>query len=325
MSADRSTKVDLDLLADYVGGALDGTAQEAAVARLVAEDPEWAREHERMARATRDVRRALSEWGAAPAPMPPDVVERMSAAITAAGTHSGVRKSGRDDHGTTGAQGIEPRRRAGRPVRGPEGRPGGRPEGGPARPGRRTSRRMPRWATPLAVAAALAAVAGLGISQFVSDHRGTENIATQAEDSGGSAAQPAPQAEPTADRLLATGTGYTRARLVDQVRALGARAASGKAPSDTSAVPLGSGEVPRPASGAATEPATLAACLTAIAAEHGRGPVRTELVDYATFEGQPALVVVFTDRDGQRWAWAVSRACGQPQSGAAARYTARVG
>ena len=33
--------VDIDLLADYIGGALAGTPDESAVAALVADDPAW--------------------------------------------------------------------------------------------------------------------------------------------------------------------------------------------------------------------------------------------------------------------------------------------
>ena len=50
--------------------------------------------------------------------------------------------------------------------------------------------------------------------------------------------------------------------------------------------------------------AALDACLADIAAEHNRGPVAVEVVDYATFNGLPAVVVRFTDPRGGRWAWA---------------------
>jgi hypothetical protein len=49
-----------------------------------------------------------------------------------------------------------------------------------------------------------------------------------------------------------------------------------------------------------------------------------DLVDYASFEGSPALVVSFVDQAGERWAWVAGPECGQPQSGADTRYSTRV-
>ena len=41
-----------------------------------------------------------------------------------------------------------------------------------------------------------------------------------------------------------------------------------------------------------------------------------ESVDYARFDGAPALIVRFTAANG-RWAWASGPACGTPAAGAA--------
>ncbi|WP_373688915.1 hypothetical protein [Verrucosispora sioxanthis] len=41
MSAGEFSEVDHDLLADYLGGALDGTPEHAEIARRVAQDPAW--------------------------------------------------------------------------------------------------------------------------------------------------------------------------------------------------------------------------------------------------------------------------------------------
>ncbi|MBM0257030.1 hypothetical protein JNW89_09185, partial [Micromonospora sp. 4G55] len=69
----------------------------------------------------------------------------------------------------------------------------------------------------------------------------------------------------------------------------------------------------------------LDACLTDVAAEHGRGAITIELLDYARFQGEPALVLRFADPSGERWAWASGAECGVPGSGADTRYRARVG
>ncbi|MFD0818409.1 hypothetical protein ACFQ0D_08790, partial [Micromonospora zhanjiangensis] len=63
----------------------------------------------------------------------------------------------------------------------------------------------------------------------------------------------------------------------------------------------------------------------AVAAEHGAGTVTVQLVDYATFNGTPALVVLFTDQGPDRWAWVSGPECGVPGSGADTRYQTRVG
>ena len=71
------------------------------------------------------------------------------------------------------------------------------------------------------------------------------------------------------------------------------------------------------------DPAALQVCLDAIGLAHGSAPVTVTGVDYARFEGRPALVVVFTDRTGGRWAWASGPDCGV--AGTDELYSARVG
>jgi hypothetical protein len=318
VSAGQFGEVDLDLLADYVGGALDGTAEEEAVARRIAEDPRWAQAYARLAQDSADVRLALASWRAEPVPMPPDVVERLSAGLAAA-AKGGDRTAAPHVDGAADARGPSATR------------PPGRLAAGAARPaGRGARRRLPRWAAPVVVAAAVAAVAGLG-SQLVGDIRGADDSTTFSRDAaqsegaaGGPAMQPAPLAAPSPDQVFTTGTDYTRGSLVNQVIQLGSRAAaltrSGEAPP----------AVPDSAFGNATPDdsarrTAMTACLQAIADEHGRGMPRFDVVDYARFEGRPALIVAFTDSDGPRWVWAVAPECGQHQAGAAARYTARVG
>lgn len=319
MSAGQSDRVDLDLLADYVGGALDGAAEERAVARLIAEDAQWAQAYARLARDSADVRRTLAEWGAVPAPMPPDVVERLSAGLAGAADDRD-RPAARRDHPTPSASRSGPTR------------PPGRLDADSARPaGRRARRRLPRWATTVAVVAALAAVAGLGVTQLAGDVGKTDNSTAFSQDAaqpagaeGGAAAQPQPAAEPSPGQVLASGTDYTPESL--RVVALAAlAAATGRAgPSPAAGLQAEAGDRSA-ADDRAARRSTLTACLRAIADEHGRGTPRFEVVDYARFEGKPALVVVFADPEGQRWAWVVAPECGQPQAGAATRYTARVG
>jgi hypothetical protein len=370
LSAGHSSEVDLDLLADYVGGALDGTGQEAAVARLIAGDPAWARAHAWLTRTGGDLRDVLAEWGRAPEPMPADVVERLTAALATAAPSDAtaapsdataapsdataapsdataasleVGAASLDVAAGPSSVSAEPRRTdavvggfrgAERPERG--ARPPSRPDGSAARPPGRTTgltarRRMPRWATPVAVVAALVALAGLGVTYLAGDDRAVVS-GTAGDSAEGGAGAPASGTAPSQPfaasppvRLMATGTDYTRTSLADQVnrlrRAEEDMTAKGSGPS----APERAGNAPAPTSGAAGDQRGISACVAAIAAEHGRGALRVEWMDSASFEGTPALVVVFADATGERWAWVVSPNCGLPQVGAATRYSARVG
>ncbi|GAB3949827.1 hypothetical protein GCM10027614_49230 [Micromonospora vulcania] len=62
-----------------------------------------------------------------------------------------------------------------------------------------------------------------------------------------------------------------------------------------------------------------------MAAEHKSAPLVVEVIDYAAFQGEPALVIRFTDSAGARWVWVSGPECGVPGSGSDNRYSARVG
>jgi hypothetical protein len=62
-------------------------------------------------------------------------------------------------------------------------------------------------------------------------------------------------------------------------------------------------------------PHALLTCLDAIARQNGGTPINVESVDYARYQGAPALIVRF-DADGTRWAWATGPDCGAPGRGA---------
>ncbi|MCM0676339.1 hypothetical protein NCC78_16835, partial [Micromonospora phytophila] len=81
MSAGRFREVDHDLLADYLGGALDGTPQERVVARLVNEEPAWVEAYTLLAPAVAGVRADLAAWGEPGPEMPAAVTDRIVAAL----------------------------------------------------------------------------------------------------------------------------------------------------------------------------------------------------------------------------------------------------
>jgi hypothetical protein len=194
----------------------------------------------------------------------------------------------------------------------------------------------------VAVAAAVVAFAGFGVSRLADHERPKDSATTAAGGSAPEAAGPelAPAAPGAPRALLApagagtvtSGTNYAPGTLSDRAGDAAATR-NGKAASATA----------QPGSGAATpgpeqdrtmantglrrlvDRTALGTCLNAIAAEHGRGSLAVDLVDYASFEGAPALVITFADQPGDRWAWVVGPECGVPGSGADTRYQARVG
>ncbi|WP_431946781.1 hypothetical protein [Micromonospora marina] len=314
MTSREFSKVDHDLLADYLGGALDGTPEQATVARLVEQDPAWRAAYENLADAVDLVGADLAGWAAAPAPeMPQAVADRITAALAGAG----------------------PALRDGTPVVPAQSGGASRPPGTAPRldrhsgPGRRP-RRWARIAGPVALAAASVAAVGLGVGRMADLGDGSVGTADRA---GGEAAPMAAAPYRTTGPAVRSGTDWTPERL-----------AADRVPAGAKSIP---GDMAGP-SGAAKDgpetrlykserlgdlsnldrlnrPETLAACLTAIGAEHGAGPLTVTMVDYARFQGAPALVVTFADAGGARWGWVSGPECGVPGSGADTRFRTRVG
>ncbi|MFE9956330.1 hypothetical protein [Micromonospora sp. NPDC005299] len=320
MTSREFSEVDHDLLADYLGGALDGTPEQVAVARLVEQDPAWGEAHAALARAVELVHADLAGWAAEPVPeLPPSVADRISAALAGAGpAPTGDLASDLPEPGSTPtAVPAQPGRSTG-------------PTGGTGRPGRNTgpgrrSRRWTRLAGPVALAAASVTAVGFGVSHLVDTGAGR---ITGAADSAGSRAngEAAPLAAApyrTTGPALHSGTDYTpdalsrmRTGVVGPLQSDKANPAGGQDEHRLSEA-TGLDRLARPEA--------LASCLSEIGAEHRAGPLAVDLVDYARFQGRPALVVTFTDAGGARWAWVSGPECGVPGSSADTRFTTRVG
>lgn len=335
MTAGDFSEVDLDLLADYVGGVLDGTPEQARVARLVAEDPDWALMHAALTPAVDGVRGDLADWGAEPLPMPEDVTARLTAALATAPPVGAGPSPPRVVPGQSrGGSSVVPG--DGRPASvgpvpgtGPDRR-GGR-DRGPARG--RARRRWSRLAAPLAVAAAVVAFAGFGAGRLVgpsdSPPGANENATV------GAAGAPAPQVSgaPAPGRLLRSGTDYSPQTVAEVAagRVAGPQSSPGIAPGKTDTrsqqVPPPNVDRVPPGTGLTRldDQTALATCLNAVGVEHGTALASVNVVDYASFAGRPALVVAFTDAAGQQWVWVSGPECGVPGSGADTRYRSRVG
>jgi hypothetical protein len=72
--------VDIDLLADYIGGVLTGTPEESAVAARIADDPAWQSAFASLTDGMAFVSAELGRFD--PEPMPADVAARLDAALT---------------------------------------------------------------------------------------------------------------------------------------------------------------------------------------------------------------------------------------------------
>ncbi|WCN81522.1 hypothetical protein [Micromonospora sp. LH3U1] len=331
MTTEGFREVDDDLLADYLGGALDGTPQQDEVAQLVSADPAWAEAYTLLASALTQVNNDLARWAEPPPEMPPEIADRLSAALAAA---EPVQTGTPVDEDTAAATPLVV------PVQGGAGRrpasptPTGSGRGAPTGPGRRRGGWARRGAPVAAAAIAVVAVA-LGLNQLsmsASDDAGVVGALDHPVSAPEGAA--AAGAVRTTGPALRTGTDYTPQTLGDapssdaQSIPTPSRAAS-KTP-DTQPGVDAEGDR-RPTAGVLdqlarlTDEAALSTCLADVAAEHGSAPLVVEVLEYARFQGEQALVIRFTDATGARWAWVSGPECGVPGSGSDSRYSARVG
>jgi hypothetical protein len=332
-------KVDWDLLADHLGGALSGTPEERRVAHLVATDPHWrqaaARLTEAMAAVAGDLR-ALPELA-----MPADVADRLDQALRAA-------SAGAEDPPSGGH--LADRAPAQR--RSPTRRPGGRSSGGPhgARPstpagGRRPrpARRALRWGSGLAAAAGVMAFAVLGISTLSGLDDGDSGLVT-ASDGDVETAPDGRGLSLQGPDLRASGTHYQRSDFNDRTvgpfglapepddRAGEPGLAEAPGPGAEEAPPSGGG-APREADVAPDAvPDGLrhlwplpASCVAAVEESFMPTQITLHLADYAHFEGGLAVVIWIVTAGGDHWVAVVGTDCGSPGAGADERHRVLIG
>lgn len=289
--------VDIDLLADYVGGALDGTPDEERVARLVAVDEGWRSAYETLVPGMIAVGAVLRELD--PEPMPDELATRLDAMFrTGAGRDpaSGPPKpatvpgAGGSGAGGSGAAGSGPVDLVPAEVVDLD-----------------DVRRRRRWVAPVTVAAAAAALAGFGVSTLLDSPSSVETAA------GSVAAENAPMADRSlAGEVLRSGTDYTPDTLAqaNAIRMQADSPAAAEPPRISAGGPSDDGSLDR-----LTMPDAVAACIQEITTSHGGGSISVEFLDYARFNGSPALIVSFSAADGA-WVWAVGPDCGAPGAGA---------
>jgi hypothetical protein len=282
---------ELDLLADFTAGVLDPTDNDR-VARLIATDDRWAIAHDALVDADRAVRSELRAI-AGPLEMPPDVSARLDAAIAGLADQS--------------------RRATLRPVP-TQARHAARPSGW---------RRVGPTIIGVA-AAAIVLVVGVGVVTNL-QHRNMGSSNTAAGPGNMSDARGGPEAQALAGgpSIRHSGRDYqpgTLSQLAQDQRGAAAPQAPAAAPTATPAPVAGAAsksapnvfDAPSPLPrtdplARLADPSALRACLDAVDRSHAGTPA---LVDFAEFQGAPALVIV-VQQPNQVIAVVVGPACGQ--------------
>lgn len=272
---------DLDQLADYAAGALTG-AESERIAALIQTDERWAAAHAELVAAEPLVRAALHSAAETPVSMPDDVASRIEAALADT-------RLDRSDQSARSSQSG----RSGRAAR--SGRPD-RPH--PVRPGSRSRRRSPVLARVAAGVLAVAVLSGVGAvaRTVLSEAGGVPMMA--AEDADPDPGQEGPVSEPAAappvtdsaarPLVQASGTDYS----LDSLPALADLAEQAQVEAtrsqDSAIGEFGKLTVAPTLSDLAT-PGGLDRCLAEVGRRH---PGEIAVVDFAQFEGEPALVIV---------------------------------
>jgi hypothetical protein len=315
-------RIDHDRLADFVGGALDGTPDATAVRTLIETDPGWAAAHADLVAASAAVSADLRSFGSRPNAVPEDVAARLDglfrrlesdpraateARTVTGGEQPGSVRTGRADGASARSGGVT--------ASGPGG-PGGPARRGPGGtgPGRRTPARRAKWAAGLAAVAAVIAV-GVGFVSMV-PIQGSDEATSGAADSAGGAAAPQSAGGPPP---IASGRDYQPGSFAGlgsgqrpQAAPPGQADASARQGSVAGGEPFSSREdanVP-PELIRLTGPAARQDCLDAIMRMHGGVPT---VVEYARFTGRPALVVLLEGAgtgDGRQWIVVAGPDCG---------------
>lgn len=300
--------VDLDLLADYAAGALEGSPEEERASKLVASDPRWADALRSLRAADAMVRADLARLAQTPPPIPADIATRLDLALhRARSDRIGLSRDPADlSEGASGLPGDHPA-------------PAGTTDrSGPTDLRAARLRRRFRIAAVASIAAGLLALAVPAGYLVLGQNAATDSesgLAATEERSDAGAPEAAPSGaqggrqDPAAlgDRtvpMTASGLDYSRNTI---------SAVHGQRAETARTVPR---EVPQELTRLLATPA-LDDCLTAIRASY---PGAVTIVDYARFEGTPALLVAITEATGGTRVVVAGPECGR--SGIHERYSA---
>lgn len=288
-----SATVDLDLLADYVGGAISDPAEAARVAELVAHDPQWRAAATALTEAMLLVQDDLAVLSGQPEPMPDDIAARFDDLF--AGPEFATRPTGTTRPASTGPAA---------PRTGSAGGPGERPltRRPAAGPGRR------RWLMPVAAAAGVAAIAAVALPALISSLPGATTM--QDASTGGEA----PASTMAAPGYAASGRYYSKADFLTATRMTTGSSETGRPELSKSRGPAGLPwsdrlsdlSAPPELKRLSTSPGALDACLNAVTQAR---PGQVTSIDFAHFEQVPALII-FIAAGAEKWVVIAGQDCG---------------
>ncbi|GIH08971.1 hypothetical protein Rhe02_70380 [Rhizocola hellebori] len=264
------------MLADYVGGALDGTPEADRVAQLIASSPQWRSAADELTAALRAVSDDLGVLREAPEIMPPDLVTRFDELLASPAMAP-----------TAARPAMDPLA-ARRPTR-----------------STKQAKRLRKWAVPVAM---LSVVFGFLAFANLFPPTATRNESPlSARDEAGAAEMTDAKALPVP--TVTSGKHHNRSSLGGSTRMTSESvppATTSKTDSASPSPGMGiNGGIP-PELMRLTDPVALQRCLDAIATVL---PGIATLIDYAYFETQPALVISITSIGG-KWTFVAGPGCG---------------
>ena len=275
---------ELARLAAYPAGAPSG-AEADEVARLIRTDDRWATAHAELLAAQPAVSAALRSAAETADTMPAEIAARLDAALADARADRPATDGGtKPSHRTSPSSGSGPSS-SDRSSRGPAS---ARPTGaGPRRVGPGRNRRSPVLLRIAAGVLAVVAMGGLGTWAI----RGVTNGMTASDAAGVALSEPGIEsaaespvvAADSGTRIIASGTDYTTDTLPNLVHDGAASKPPGAMDVDMNRL-----TIEDPLTEVAT-PNGLGRCLAALGSHY---PGVVTLVDFARFEGEPAVVVV---------------------------------
>ena len=256
-----SAQVDHDLLADYVGGALDGTPEAKRVEALVASSPAWRNAADELRAAMRAVDSDLEALRRSPETMPPHLVDRFDELLASPAMAPLAARPALDPLAERKPQRSTPTR----------------------------ARRWRRWAAPVAIMAAAVTFFAIGNLPSLTNRNNSPASAPEAVlDTEKKVTAAGGDPIPT----ITSGRQHNRSSL-GGARTTSDTAAPATKPGTSPGQLLNVEGIPELQRLMNT--AALQACLDAVAVVL---PGKVTLVDYAYFESKPALVISITTPSG---------------------------
>jgi hypothetical protein len=271
-----TTPVDHDLLADYLGGALDGTPEHEQVSALISTSPGWRQAAQDLTLALASVSEDLHLLSGYPEKMPVDLADRFDVLLASPEMSPQPAKNPRDPLAERTVQRTAPAKR----------------------------QRWRKWTVPVAVAVAMGSFFVLRNTPMVGSTFGgtTQQPVTAERMPQDSALTPE-----SASSVPTTASGREHSRTsLRQFSSLPSESTFSQTPDYASPLSGGPGIAQQSELDRLRDPLALQKCLTFVRVAL---PGAITLVDYSSFEGSPALVISITSQ-GKGWTFVAGPSCG---------------